>query len=103
VRIYYFKCEASTIGYGANLPSGEGTGNTPLAIIDSEDIRIYCVNGNVVTSNQRPMVDVINCKNILISQAASFNTGDFPQIRETIGNSVAEIPSNRIAALFLRD
>jgi hypothetical protein len=103
VRIYYFKCEASEIGYGANLAAGEGTGNTPLAIIDSEDIRVYCVNGNVVTSYQRPMVDVVNCRNILISQAASFNTGNFPQIRETFGNEVAEVPSTKVAALFLRD
>ncbi len=38
-----------------------------------------------------------------LSQAASFNRGDFPQIHETLGAVSVEVPSDRVAALFVRD
>jgi len=101
VRIYYLKVEATPAGYGVGV--AEKTGNTPLAIVESRNVRVYCVNGNVVTAEKRPMVDVVNSDQILISHAKSFKTGDFPQVRETRGEKVIEIPSDRAAALLIRE
>jgi hypothetical protein len=100
-RLYYFKAEASPVGYAVD--GGPDTGNTPLAIFDSEDVKIYCASGNVLTRNQRPFIDVVNSRNVMISQVKSFKTDDFPQIRETLGSETAEIPSQFFAALYLRD
>jgi hypothetical protein len=101
VRIYFLKVEATPTGYGVGV--AEGTGNTPLAIVNSRDVRVYCVNGNVVTAEKRPMVDVINSEQILISHAKSFKTGDFSQVREVRGKAVIEVPSDRASALLVRD
>lgn len=101
VRIYYFKTEATPTGFGVGV--AEHTGNTSLAIVNSRNVRIYCVNGNVVTSEKRPMVDVVDSDDILISQAKSFKTGDFSQVREVRGKSAVEIPSDRAAALLVRE
>lgn len=102
VRIYFFKCEASEEGY-VGRARVEGSGRTPLAFVDCQDVRLYCANGNVVTSLRRAMIDIVNCRDVMVSQAASFNTGDFPQIRETLGGQSFEISSDRVAALFVRD
>jgi hypothetical protein len=101
LRIYYFKAEATP--YGWSVDGGPDTGNTPLAIIDSEDVKLYCACGNVLTSKQRPFIDVVNSRDVLISQVKSFKTDDFPQVRETFGTTTTEIASNKIAALYLRD
>jgi hypothetical protein len=101
LKIFYLKCEASPIGY--TVEKGTDSGNTPLAIFDSEDVKVYCACGNVVTSKKRPFIDVVNSRNVMVTQVKSFKTGDFPQIRETFCNSSKEIPSDRVAALFLRD
>lgn len=101
VRIYFLKVEASPTGYGVGV--AEGTGNTPLAIFNSQDVRIYCVNGNVVTAEKRPMVDVVDSDRILITHAKSFKTGDFPQVREVRGKTVFEVPSDRASALLVRE
>lgn len=101
VRIYFFKCEASVHGHGVGV--AENTGNTPLAIIDSNNVKVYCVNGLVTTAEKRPMMDVVNSRNVLITQARTFQAGDYPQVRETFGDVVNEIPSDRVAALFIRD
>jgi hypothetical protein len=100
-RLYYLKCEASPVGYA--IDGGPDTGNTPLAVFDSSDVRVYCACGNVQTSKQRPFIDVVNSSNILITQVKSFKTGDFPQIRETFNDVKIEIPSTKVAALFIRD
>jgi hypothetical protein len=102
VRIYFLKVEATPTGYGVGV--AEKTGNTPLAIVNSRDVRVYCVNGNVTTSEKRPMVDIVNSDRILVSHAKSFRTGDFPQVRESRGDAVIiEIPSDRASALLVRD
>ncbi len=101
LRIFYFKSEASPVGFSAE--GGSNSGNTPMQIVDSEDVKIYCVCGNVETLEQRPFIDVLNSRKIIISQLKSFKTGDFPQIRETFNGQKIEIASDRTAALFIRD
>lgn len=101
LRIYYLKCEASPVGY--HVDGGPDTGNTPLAIFESNDVKVYCASGNVLTSKQRPFIDVVNSRNVLVSQIKSFKTDDFPQVRETIGDQVMEISSEKTVALFIRD
>jgi hypothetical protein len=101
VRIYYLKVEATPTGYGVGV--AENTGNTPLAIVDSNDVRLYCVNGNVVTAEKRPMVDLVNSRQVLVSHAKSFKTGDFPQLRETFQGEVITVPSDRASALLIRE
>jgi hypothetical protein len=97
VRIYYQKSEAGTNGTGLDA-------NTPIQILNSSNVRIYCVTGNIVDTNGRPMVDVVNSTDVLVSQAKSFTTtGTFPNIRETIGTTVFEIPTTYMAALFIRN
>lgn len=101
VRIYYLKVEATPTGYGVGV--AENTGNTPLAIVDSSDVRLYCVNGNVTTAEKRPMVDLVNSRQVLVSHAKSFKTGDFPQIRETFQGEVITVSSDRASALLIRE
>jgi len=97
VRIYYLKSEAGTSGTGLDT-------NTPIQILNSSNVRIYCVTGNIVDTNGRPMIDVVNSTDVLISQAKSFTTtGAFPNIRETIGTTVFEIPTTYMAALYSRN
>jgi hypothetical protein len=101
VRIYYLKVEATPVGYGGTI--GQNTGNTPLAIRNSRDVRVYCVNGNVTTAEKRPMVDVVDSEGVVVTHAKSFRTGDFAQVREVHGKTVVEVPSDRAAALLVRE
>jgi hypothetical protein len=96
LRIYYFKVEAGTLGRG-------GDGNTPAAILDSKDVRIYCMYGNVRNLGDRPMLDVVNSEGILVSQLKAFQPGSFPHVSETCGSDEYEIPSSKTCALFVRD
>jgi hypothetical protein len=97
VRIYYQKSEAGSNGTGLDT-------NTPIQILNSSNVRIYCVTGNMVDTNGRPMVDVVNSTDVLVSQAKSFTTtGTFPIIRETIGSTVFEITTTYMAALYIRN
>jgi hypothetical protein len=98
VKIFYLKVEAGTI-----QKADANDFNTPMRITDSENVKIYAVCGNVTTLEQRPMVDVVNSTNVLVSQAYSFKTGDFPNLRETIGTFTAQIPSGTAVALYLRN
>jgi hypothetical protein len=99
--IFYLKCEASPVGY--TVEKGDDSGNTPLAIFNSEDVKIYCACGNVLTSLKRPFIDIVNSHNVVVTHVKSFKTADFPQIRETYDGRIMEIPSDRVAALFIRD
>jgi hypothetical protein len=94
VKIFYLKVEAGT---------ASNDSNTPMRISNSQNVRIYCVSGNVVTLENRPMVDVVDSKDVLVSQVKSFKTGTFPNIRETIDGKSTEIPSSQLAALYIRD
>jgi hypothetical protein len=102
-RLFFLKAEASPDGYAVD--GGPNTGNTPLAIFDSEDVRVYCATGNVTTIEQRPFIDVVNSRNVLLAQirSSSNRAGNFPNVRETFEGKTMEIPSTRIAALFIRD
>jgi len=100
VRIYYLKVEAAPHGYGSNV--AVGTGNTPLGVEDSRDVRIYGVNGNVVTAEKRPMVDVTNSSDVMVFHAKSFKVGEFAQIRETHAGKTVEVPSQQTLAILIR-
>ena len=78
-------------------------GNTPAAITDSEDVRIYCMYGNVRNLGDRPMIHMIDSNEIVISQLKAFRPGGFPHIIETFGGKKVNIPSSRTCALFVRD
>ncbi|MBN2316869.1 MAG: hypothetical protein JXM79_23270, partial [Sedimentisphaerales bacterium] len=98
LRVYYFKVEAGTI----DRPNA-GDGNTPCRISDSQDIRIYCMYGNVKKLGDRSMLDVVNSNEIVVSQLKAFRPGSFPHLTETRGETQSEIPSEKICALFVRD
>ena len=96
VTIYYFKVEAGTLGRG-------GDANTPVAIVDSEDIRINCLYGNVRDLGQRPMLEVVNSDAVVVSQLKAFRPGSFPHLTETFAGGNYEIPSSKTCALLVRD
>jgi Pectate lyase superfamily protein len=98
IRIYYFKVEAGTL----NRPNA-GDDNTPCRIANSRDIRVYCMYGNVRKLKDRPMLDVVNSDDVVVSQLKAFRPGDFPHVTETSGNTHSEVPSTTICALFVRD
>lgn len=96
VRIYYFKVESGTAGRGVE------DANTPGAIVDSRDVRVYCMYGNVKNLGQKPMLEIANCDDIIVSQLKAFQPSSFPHLRETRGEQKAELPSSNICALFVR-
>ncbi len=96
LRIYYFKVEAGTLNRG-------GDAHTPAAISDSEDVRIYCMYGNVRNLGDRPMLEIANSEDIAVSQLKAFSPGSFPHIVETFGGKTYAVPSSKTCALFLRD
>jgi hypothetical protein len=101
IRVYYFKVEAGTTNMGQ---TGGGDENTPVLIEDSEDVRVYCMYGNVKgLSSDRPMLEIVNSRNIMASQVKAFFPDVFPHIRETIGSVQNSIPSSKICALYIRD
>ena len=101
VKIFYLKAEASPVGY--TVHGGPNTGNTPLSIQHSHDIRVYAVCGNILTVEKRPVIEVRDSENILISQIKSFRTGNFPQIREINKGTTFEIGSDKTVGLFVRE
>jgi hypothetical protein len=98
IRVYYFKVEAGTI----DRPNA-ADGNTPCRISDSRDVRIYCMYGNVKKLGDRPMLDVANSEEIVVSQLKAFRPDSFPHLTETRGETQTKIPSEKICALFVRD
>ncbi len=101
LRIFYLKAEANPHGY--HVHGGPNTGNTPLAIINSENVRVYAGCGLVITEGDRPFIDVVDSKNVKVSHVRSFRTGEFAQIRERFHGQTTTIPSQQTAALFVRD
>jgi hypothetical protein len=101
VRIFYMKSESSPVGFGVH--GGANSGNTPLGISDSEDIRVYALCGNILTVEQRPVIEIVNSNNVMVSQVKSFKTGDFPQLREIKGDETYEVSSDKIVGLFIRN
>jgi hypothetical protein len=98
LRFYYFKVEAGTIP-GPNAPDK----NTPCRIVNSEDVRIYCMYGNVRQLGDRPMLDVVNSDGVVVSQLKAFQPGSFPHVTETFGTAKHQISSSKIGSLFVRD
>jgi hypothetical protein len=101
VSIFYLKSEASPNGFFE--VNGPNSANTSLSIIDSNNIKIYCVNGNILTTGNKPVIEVVNSRNVAISQIKTNWPADFPQIREKLEDIIVEVPSERIVALYIRD
>jgi hypothetical protein len=59
--------------------------------------------GNVKKLVDRPMLDVVNSDDVMVSQLKAFRPGDFPHITEIWGTEKSEMPSSSIAALFMRE
>jgi hypothetical protein len=101
IRIYYFKVEAGTRNRGE---TGGGDENIPCAIKSSEDVRIYCMYGNVKgLSQDRPMLEIVDSRRIIVSQLKAFRPDVFPHIKETIGGVQHSLPSSKTCALYLRN
>jgi hypothetical protein len=98
IRIYYFKVEAGTI-----QRANAGDANTPCQIVNSRDIRVYCMYGNVKKLVNRPMLDVVDSTDVLISQLKAFRPGPFPHVTEVFGGEQNTVPSSKTCALYLRD
>jgi hypothetical protein len=98
IRVYYFKVEAGTV----NAPNA-GDANTPCRISGSQDVRVYCMYGNVRKLVKRPMLELVDSDDVVVSQLKAFNPGDFPHVTETWGEARSEVSSSKICALFLRD
>jgi hypothetical protein len=98
VRIYYFKVEAGTISR-----ENAGDGNTPCRISDSQDVRVYCMVGVVRKLGERPMLEVVNSRDVAVSQLKTLSPGPYPHIIETSGTDTIAIPSSKTVALFSRD
>jgi hypothetical protein len=96
LQIYYFKVEAGTLNRG-------GDAHTPAAIFDSEDVRVYCMYGNVRDLGDRPMLQISNSEDIAVSQLKAFRPATFPHLVEMFGGERHEISSSKTCALFLRD
>jgi hypothetical protein len=96
LRIYYFKVEAGTLNRG-------GDAHTPAAIIDCQDVGIYCMVGNVRDLGDRPMLEVENSNGIAVSQLKAFRPGSFPHLQETNDGARHVVPSSKALALFLRE
>ncbi len=98
VRVYYFKVEAGTI----QRPNA-GDGNTPCRISDSRDVRVYCMYGNVRQLGDRPMLEVVDSDEVVVSQLKAFRGAGFPHLVETTGGRQYEVPSTTTCALFVRE
>ena len=97
VRVFFFKVEAGTV----NRPNA-GDANTPCRIANSEDIRVYCMYGVVRNLVDRPMLEVVDSRDVLVAQLRTFSPGDFPHLVEVHGGTRQVIPSNQACALFVR-
>lgn len=71
--------------------------------LDSRDIRVYCMCGNVRQLGDRPMREVVNSERILVSQLKAFFPGDFSHLVETRRQETSAVPSAKTVALFVRE
>jgi hypothetical protein len=98
LRIYYFKVEAGTV----NSPNARDA-NTPSRISQSSDVRVYCMYGNVKKLEGRPMLEIVDSTDIVVSQLKAFQPGSFPHVIETVGQQKTSIPSSKTCTLLVRD
>jgi hypothetical protein len=97
LRFYYFKVEAATA-----LGVEGADANTPCRIANSQDVRVHCMCGVVWKLGNRPMFDVEDSDNIVISQLKTFRPGEFPLLKETRAGVARSLPSSSECALFVR-
>jgi hypothetical protein len=97
VRVRYYKVESGTI----QRPNA-GDGNTPCRISDSRGVRIYCLYGNVRQSGDKPMLEAVNSRDVLVAQLKAFLPDTFPRLIETSGQVRRAMPSSKTCALFAR-
>jgi hypothetical protein len=101
IRIYYYKVEAGTRNAGE---TGGGDENTPGSVQNSRDVHIYCMYGNVKgLAASQPMLEIVDSKNIVVSQLKAFFPDVFPHLKEVIGTAEQTLPSLRQCALYIRD
>jgi hypothetical protein len=96
LRIFYFKVEAGTLNRG-------GDANTPSRIESCRDVRVHCMYGNVRKLKDRPMLDLVDCDDIVVSQLKAFQPSTFPHLMETWSSEKNSVPSTKTIALFVRD
>ncbi len=94
IRVYFFKVEAGTINR-----ANAGDANTPCRIADSKNIRVYCMYGVVRKLQDRPMLEVVNSRDVVVAQLKTFSPGRFPHLVELHGSGKYELPSSRTCAL----
>jgi len=100
INIYYFKVEAGTVSSGTGKDF-----NTPVKIIDSENIRLYSVTGVTKTIEDRPIVDVVNSQNVMVALVKSLDTStsSAPAINETVGSEKTLFERNKALCMFIRN
>lgn len=98
VRVYYFKVEAGTISR-----ADAGDGNTPCRLSGSTDIRVYCMYGVVRKLGERPMLEVVDSREVAVSQLKTLSPGSYPHLIETSGSDRIAIPSSKIVGFFVRE
>jgi len=98
VKVFYFKVEAGTV----NNPDAKD-GNTPCGIVDSSDMRIYCMYGVVRKLGDRPMLAIDNSSNVMVAQLRSLQQLESPHVAETRAGQLTQIPGRQTCALFERD
>lgn len=98
LRLYYFKVESGTIQH-----EKARDGNTPARITGSKDVRVYCMYGNVRKLEGKPMLEVVDSRDIAVSQLKAFFPGEFPHLTEVAGGKTQVVPSSETCALFVRE
>ena len=58
--------------------------------------------GNVKKLVSRPMLEIVDSEDVLVSQLKAFNSAGFPHLVETNGDLKHVIPSTKVGALFVR-
>ncbi|WP_413432901.1 glycosyl hydrolase family 28-related protein [Crateriforma spongiae] len=96
LRVYYFKVEAGTLNRG-------GDANTPSRIESCQDFRIHCMYGNVRKLQDRPMLEVVNSGDVVVSQLKAFQPSTFPHLVVTHDSERITVPSTKTVALLVRD
>jgi len=58
--------------------------------------------GVVRKLGERPMLEVVNSRDVAVSQLKSLQPGTYPHLTETFGRDKFAIPSSKTCALFVR-
>jgi hypothetical protein len=92
VRIYYFKAEAGS--------SGANSRNTPLRIVNSQNIAVYACSGNITLENDRGVVEMVDSTDVMLTNLKSFHAGRFYTLTEKLGDAIFTVPSDTAVGLF---